>query len=317
MNDWALYLGMAALLCAACSLLGAGLAHQLGVDPSRETPGAEKKGAARRLLLGRLSGFVSMLPAALWMSAAIGDVLGRETGAAVCAIYALACALLSFCALFTSVRHGAQGMAHVCGEELFAQADKLRYALGMLAAVLSAGAMLMSLIRDGQVDVSNGLLLAFSLAVWPMLGIGFAADRIAPVLGGEGQMLPCAMGGPVCAALIAMLALLPGATLVLSGKMILTLMAGVQLCWIFAWLALCGMGAEAMHGLTQRPLERRKRSKLPFMIFCVAASVLLALYAGGWLFVAAAALCMLCVLADVCAMAAWIRRIGRGLFSRY
>lgn len=43
MSDWALYLGLAALLCAACSLLGAGFAWKWGVDPSRETPGAGKR----------------------------------------------------------------------------------------------------------------------------------------------------------------------------------------------------------------------------------------------------------------------------------
>lgn len=317
MNDWALYLGVAALLCALCSLLGAGLAHLWGVDPSRETPGADRKGASRRLLLGRIAGFLSLLPAALWMSAAIGDALGRETGAAACAVYALACALLSFCALLTSVRHGAKGMAHVCEEELFDHAGKLRYALGLLASVFSAGAMLMSLLRDGWVDVSNGLLLVFSLAVWPMMGMQMAADRFAGLIRGEQQMLPCASGVSVCAALIAMLALLPGTTLVLSGKLMLALLVGVQLCWIFAWLALCGMGADAMHGLNKRLLERKKRSKVPFVIFCVAASVGLALYAGRWLFVAAAALCAACVLMDAISCAAWIRRIGRGLFSRY
>lgn len=317
MNDWALYLGVSALLCAACSLLGAGLAQLWGVDPSRETPGAGKKGAARRLLLGRIIGFLALLPAALWMSAAIGDALGRETGAAACAVYALACALLAFGALFTSVRHGAKGMAHVCCEELFEHADRLRYALGLLAAVFSAGAMLMALLRDGRVNVSNGLLLMFSLAVWPMMGMQMAADRFAGLIRGEQQMLCVSVGGSVCAAMTAILSLLPGAALVLSDAMILALMAGIWLCWLAAWLVLCRMGGYALCDLTRRPLERKERSALPHTIFCMAASLLLALYAQAWLFAAAAALCAVCTLMDAAACAAWMRRIGRGLFPRY
>ena len=317
MNDWALYLGVAALLCAACSLLGAGLAHLWGVDPSRETPGAQVKGAARRLLMGRICGFVAALPPALWMSAAAGQAWGREAGAAFCALYALLCALLAFDAMFASVRHEGKGMAYVCREELFEAAGKLRHLLGALAAVSSAGVMLMSLIRDGQVDVGNGLLFLFSLALWPMLGMSQAANRFAGLLGSERKMLSASAGSSVCAALIAVLALLPGSALVLSMDLIVLLMALVRLCWAGAWLALCGMGGYALHGLTRPVIERRKRSKLPYTALCLAASVLLALYADAWLFVCAAALCALCVIVDAAACAAWLRRIGRGLFSKF
>lgn len=316
MSDWALYLGMAALLCAACSLLGAGLAHLWGVDPSRETPGAGPKGAARRLLLGRMTGFLALLPAVLWLSAAAGDALGREVGAAVCAVYAVVCAMLGFCAMFTSVRHGSKGMAHVCGEELFEHADKLRYALGLLAAVFSAGAMLMSLLRDGQVDVTNGLLMLFSLALLPMLGMHGAGDRLAPVIRGEQQMLAVSSGGVVCAALIAILSLLPGSSLVLSDTMIFVLLALVWLCWLAAWLTLCCMGGAALCALMRRPLERKARSAFGHTLLCMAASAVLALYAQAWLFIIATALCVLCVLMDAIACVAWLRRIGRGFFSR-
>ena len=48
MSDWALYLGLAAALCVACSLIGAVLEHIWGVDPSRETPGVRVRHAVRR-----------------------------------------------------------------------------------------------------------------------------------------------------------------------------------------------------------------------------------------------------------------------------
>ena len=317
MNDWSLYLGAAALLCAVCSLLGAGLAHRWGVDPTRETPGSRAKGAWRRLLLRRISGFLAMLPAALWMSAAAGEAAGKGTGAALCAGYALLCALLGFLAMFASVRRGAKGMAHVCGEELFAAAGKLRHALALLAAVFSAGALLMSLIRDGVVDVTNGHLFLFSAALFPMLSMQLAASRLAPVLRNERQMLPASAGGPVCAALIALLSLLPGASFVPSGNMSLALTGGVWLCWAAAWLTLCGLGGCALHGLLERPFARKRRSALPHTVLCMAASVPLAMYAQAWLFLAAAALCAVCVVADALVCAAWLRRIGRGFFARY
>lgn len=315
MNDWALYLGVAALLCAACSLLGAGLAHLWGVDPSRETPGARQKGAVRRLLLGRTGGFFSALPAALWMSAAAGEAWGREAGTAICAVYALVCALLAFLTVFTCVRREAKDMAQVYGEELFPAAKKLRHALGMLAAVFSAGAMLMSLLREGQVDVSNGHLFLFAVALWPMMSMQFAAG-FAGAIRNERNMLSAAAGGPVCAALAAILSLLPGAGLVLSDTMRLVLLAGIWLIWAAAWFALCRMGARALHGLLERPLERKKRSMLPHTLACMLLSAALALYAGAWQFILAAALCVLCVFTDASVCLAWLRRIGRGLFSR-
>jgi hypothetical protein len=39
------------------------------------------------------------------------------------------------------------------------------------------------------------------------------------------------------------------------------------------------------------------------------------MYADGWLFTATGALCAACVLMDLAACLAWMRRIGRGMFS--
>lgn len=316
MNDWALYLGVAALLCAACSLLGAELGMRWGVDPSRRMPGARPKGAARRLRLGRIAGCFAMLPAALWMSAVADEAWGRKLGAAACAAYALLCAMLGFCALFTSVRHDAADMACVCEEELFPAAGKVRDALGVLAAVFSAGTLLMSLIRDGQVDhVSNGMLFAFSLAVWPMLGMQIAAQHHADVIRSERQMLPAAAGGTICAALVAILSILPGVSLPLSDVMHLTLLALVWLSWIASYLTLCCLGGCALRGLLVRPLARKKKSALLYTLLCLAASVPLALYASAWLFVAGTVLCAVCAVMDALACWAWLRRIGRSFFS--
>ena len=224
MSDWALYLGMAALLCAACSLLGAGFAWKWGVDPSRETPGAGKKGAGRRLLLGRVLSFLVMLPEALWMSAVAGERLGERMGAAACAGYAVVCAMLGFCAAFTSLRCEAKGMAHVCEEELFPQAKKVRHLLGVLACVSSGSVMLMSLLRDGDADVTNAMLLVFSCCLWPVLGM--RAAEMSCLIRNEQQLLSLAAGSVVCAALIAMLTLLPGAQMMLSMPVIAALQIG-------------------------------------------------------------------------------------------
>lgn len=315
MSDWALYLGMAALLCAACSLLGAGFAWKWGVDPSRETPGAAKKGAGHRLLFGCVLGFLVMLPPALWMSAVAGQMLGERMGAFACAGFALLCAMLGFCSAFTSLRHGAKSLAHVCREELFPHAGKARLAIGVLACVFSAGAMLMSILRDGAADVTNAMLLVFSCALWPMLSM--RADRLTGLIPNERKLLSCAAGGPVCAALIAILALLPGAKMLLSMPVIVALMMSIQVLWLAAWLALCCLGGRALHDLMERPFQMKKRSVLPKRLLCIILSVPLALYAPGWLFIASAALCGACVLMDVVACSAWLRRIGRGFFSRY
>ena len=315
MSDWALYLGLAALLCAACSLLGAGFAWKWGVDPSRETPGAGKKGAGRRLLFGCELGFLVMLPPALWMSAVTGQMLGERMGAAVCAGFALLCAMLGFCAAFTALRHGAKSLAHVCEEEFFSHAGKLRLAIGALACVFSAGTMLMAILRDGEADVTNAMLLVFSCALWPMLSM--RADRLTGLIQNERKLLSCAAGGPVCAALIAILALLPGAKMLLSVPVIAALMVSVRVLWLAAWLALCCLGGRALHDLLERPFQMKKRSVLPKRILCIILSVPLALYAPGWLFLVSAALCGACVLMDVAACSVWLRRIGRGFFSRY
>lgn len=309
MNDWALYLGMAAMLCAACSLLCAGFARKWGVDPSREAPGTGKAGAGARLLRMQALSFAAMLPPALWMSAAIGEKLDARTGAAACAGFALLCALLGFLAIFTSVRHGAKGMDHVCEEELFARAGRVRSLLGLLAALLSAGAMLMSILRDGDASVTNGMLLVFSCMLWPMLSLH--NSRCAEWIGNEHRMLSLASGGVVCAALIAMLALLPGARLALSVPVIILLFAGVRFAWAAAWMMLCLLGGEALHALTARPFPMKKRRLWPKVLLCMALSVPLALFAPGSLFVAAAALCALCMAMDIAACTMWLRRIGR------
>lgn len=314
MNDWALYLGMAAMLCAACSLLGAAFARKWGVDPSREAPGTEKTGAGIRLLCMQTMSFLAMLPSALWMSAAIGQVFGARMGATVCACLALLCAMLGFASIFTSVRHGGQSMMRVCEEELFAHAGKIRCAGGMLASVCSAGAMLMSIVRDGDASVTNGMLLVFSCALWPMLSM--QSCRCTGWIGNERQMLSLASVSVVCTALIAMLALLPGTGLVLSVPVIILLFEGMRAAWAAAWVMLCLLGGEALHALTERPFPMKKRRLWPKVLLCMALSVPLALFAGGWLFIAAAALCAMCVLMDVMACAAWLQRIGRGWFSR-
>lgn len=316
MNDWALYLGAAAALCTACSLMGAGFAHLWGVDPSRETSGTHQRHAAARRFSGQLQCFLAALPASLWLGAEAGQRFGALGGALVSAAYALGCAMLGFMAMFVSVRHDGQDMAQVCEEELFDGAEKIRHALGCAACVLGAGAMLMSLLKDGFVVVTNAHLLVFSCALWPMLSMQTAASRIAPSIANEREMLPAAACSAVCAGLFALLMLLPGASLTMRWEMTLVLGIGVALVWIAAWTVLVRLGGKELYGLLKRPFSMKKQRAWPKTLLCAAISIVLALAGGAWLFVAAAALCAGTAAMDIVACTTWLRRIGRSLFSR-
>ena len=316
MNEWALYLGMAAALCMLCSLLGAALAYLWGVDPSREAPGTYTVHALRRQMLARVSCFLSVLPASLWLGAYLGQMLGSVPGAACCALYTLACALMGFLATFVSVRHDGCSMARVCGEELFEKAEKLRHALGCAACVLSSGALLMSILRDGWVAVTNAHLFALACVLGPMLIMQMGAERIAPMVTSEKQMLLASAGSAVSAGLMAMLMLLPGAAMPLRWEIALALWVMITLVWIISCVTLVRLGGRALHGLLERPFAAKKRGAWPEMLLCAAACVLLSLIADAWLFIAAAVLCTLNALMDLLACMAWLRRIGRGLFSR-
>ncbi|MBR4039809.1 MAG: hypothetical protein IKJ11_06910 [Clostridia bacterium] len=316
MSDWALYFGLAAALCAACSMTGAVLGHIWGIDPSRETPGTRRRSAGCRLLGERIASFAAVLPPCLWLGACAGQAIGSMPGAAVCALCALTCAMLSYCAMFASVRREGRGMAHVCGEEHSEAMMKTRCALGCAACVAAAGALLMSLLRDGYVDVSNGHLFALSCALLPMLSMQMASEHMASVIRNEKAMLPAASGGVVCAAMIAMLMLLQGAALHIDDRMALVLRASVILVWLVSWAALVRLGAAAAHKLLERPFSTKRQRFWPKLLLCAAAGIALALAGGAWLFVAGAVLCACCALLDAVVCTAWLRRIGRGLIFR-
>lgn len=316
MSDWALYLGLAAALCAACSLTGAVLGHIWGVDPSRETPGRHSRHAGRRLFGARIAYFAAVLPACLWLGAYAGQAMGSVPGAIVCALFALTCAMLSCCAMFVSVRREGRGMAHVCGEEHSDLMMKMRCALGCAACAAAAAAMLMSLLRDGYVDVSNGHLFGFSCALLPMLSMQMASERMAPVIRSEKAMLPAASGGVVCAAMTAMLMLLQGEALHMDDRMALVLRAAIVLVWLASWAVLVRLGAAALHKLLERPFAAKRQHFWLKLLLCAAVSAALAFAGGAWLFVMAAVLCACCALMDAAVCTAWLRRIGRGLFFR-
>lgn len=315
MNDWALYLGMAALLLAACSLLGALFGHIWGVDASRDTPGKFKKGASCMMWVGRVMSFAAILPMALWMTAAMGQVMGAQLGALACMGYALACSMLSYGAMFASVRHNAEGMSVVCEEELFPHAGRVRLLLGLTAMLLGAGAMLMSVVRDGQVEMSNALLFVFSSTLWPVIGLQMTANCLACMIQNERQILACASMGPVGAAMVATLAMLPGAEMIMNASMARVVEIGVTLIWVISWMMLCRAGGVALQTLLEHPVSRRRPKLLPMAVLCGLASIPLAMLADTWLFVTVPAVCMVIVLMDIAACFVWLTRIGRGLFS--
>lgn len=310
MSDLALYLGAGALLCAVYSLLGGGLARRWGVDVSRDAPGTLKRGTERRLIVRQTLGLAAALPPALWMSAAVGQVMGWKVGMAVCAAGALLCAMLGFAALFASVRHEGEGAARVCAEGLFPAAGRIRQALGALSATMAAGAMLMSLLQDGRADVTNGMLYAFSCALWPMLSMSVASERLAPVIRSERQMTGAAAVSAVGAGLLAMLALTPSAAVLTGGLTVLL----VRLLWLASWAVLLGQGDRALRALLERPMMQKPRRLWPCTLLCAAVSVLLAGLGGTRVFTLATVLCALTVALDVAGCMGWLERIGRGLF---
>ena len=315
MSDWVLYLGMAALLLAACALFGMLFGRILGIDASRSTPGGKQRGAACMMWVGRAMSFAAILPMALWMCATMGQVLGAQLGSLACMSYALACSMLSFCAMFASVRHNAEGMSCVCEEELFRHAGTVRLLLGLTAMLLGAGAMLMSIMRDGQVEMSNGLLFVFSSTLWPVIGLQMTANCLACMIQSERQILVCASIGPVGAALVAALALLPGAETSMNASLASVVEIGVMIIWVIAWMMLCRAGGVALQNLLEHPISRRRPKLLPMALLCAAASIPLAALADTWLFVAVPVVCIAIVLMDIAACCAWFTRSARRMLS--
>lgn len=315
MNDWMLYLGMAALLLAACSVFGVFFSRILGVDASRRTPGSNRRGAACMMWVGRTMSFAAILPMALWMCATMELVLGAQLGVLACMSYALACSMLSFAAMFASVRHNAEGMSCVCEEELFRHAGTVRLLLGLTAMLLGAGAMLMSVVRDGQVEMSNGLLFVFSCTLWPVIGLQMTANCLACMIQNERQILLCASIGPVGAALVASLALLPGAETSMNASLARVVEVGVTVIWVIAWMMLCRAGGVALQCLFEHPVSRRRPKLLPMAVLCGVVSVPLAALADTWLFVAVPVVCIVIVLMDITACCAWFTRSARRMLS--
>ena len=314
MKNWVLYLSMAALLVALCALLGAIFSRILGIDALRDTPGKCKKGAAGMVALGRTMSFTAILPMALWMGATMVQVMGPQLGAMACMGYALACAMLSFCAMFASVRHNAEGMSCVCEEELFTHAGKVRLSLGLTAMLLGASALLMSLMRDGQVDMSNGLLFVFSCMLWPVIGLQMTANCLACMIQSERQILLCATVGPVGAALVAAFALMPGAEMSMNASMEQVVSVAVTVIWVLAWMMLCRAGGVALQGLLEDPVSRRRPSLLLTAPLCALVSVPFALLADQWLFMLVPVVCVAIVLMDISACGVWFAREGLGMF---
>lgn len=315
MNNWGLYLGTSALLLAACSLFGALFSHILGIDSSRSTPGRHKRGAACMVWVGRMMSFAAILPMALWMCATMEQVMGAQLGVLACMSYALACSMLSFAAMFASVRHNAEGMSCVCEEELFRHAGTIRLLLGLTAMLLGAGAMLMSIARDGQVEMSNGLLFVFSCTLWPVIGLQMTANCLACMIQNEKQILLCASIGPVGAALVSSLALLPGAEMSMNASLVRVVEVCVTAIWVIAWMMLCRAGGVALQSLFEHPVSRRRPKLLPMAVLCGAASVPLAALADTWLFVVVPVVCIVIVLMDITACSAWLTRSARRMLS--
>lgn len=179
MSDMALFLGVAAMMCAAYALLGGWLERAFGVDASRMTPAVER---ARRRGGGLLSVLYLLACAALGLllGMAAAQRLGRAALAGIVASGVLIAAPMSFALLFVSVRHEGKGMG-AAAEALLGPAAG--YAMRALM-VLAAAGLILGVRRPA---------LAFAALLLPQTF--WLTEVLAPRIRSEAHMRPIAFGG--------------------------------------------------------------------------------------------------------------------------
>ena len=305
MDERALLVGVGALLCAACSLLGRGLEYMWGVDASRTLHASRALGAA-------YAGFaLSLTPFALWMAAAAVETVGTLGAAALCAAMALAGGTLGFAVLFVSLRCE-EDLSGVAGGELFPAAKKIYCAVSALACVLAAAMMLIALLQGGS--VSGGAIFALSASVWLALCALTPALELRPRIRNEKQARHAAYGAAAVPAMLCVpaVSLLSGMTAHTHGSLWL-----IVLLWLWAWAVLTGFGGWALRGLFASGLPGKARwtDKL-YAPLAALLSIALAFFGDARLLAAACAACVLLVLLSAVVCSVWLERIGRGLWRR-
>lgn len=293
----ALFLGVAAMMCAAYALLGGFLEWLWGVDPSRKTVGSMHDS-------GRI-GFLMVLHVAA--CAVYGAVAGMQmeqllgkTGALLIMVFACAVVYpaLGFSVLFASVRHDGEGLAGIA-QRLYGDAGKT------IAQVLIA--------------IASAVLVSFPLYAIIHLGLlqTIALSQIiAPKVKNEAHIQFAAFAGMAASGMTACLLLLNPVDMEQAWAIVFAVSL-VGIMWMIC--VMMGAGVQALLGLAKgNGIQRKERIAEKLLATgCMFALWFAFLYAsylfsfpftailGGMICLYVLSLCM-----------AWMKHIGRGLFSR-
>lgn len=298
-----------------------------GVDPSRMTPGYEngkQKNAVLLLARDLLVYAAFLLPQ--MNAASFGFVPESSMLYALALIGALIClgGVISYAALFVSLRHAGEGMGAVIDEEIGTSAGKAFYFVSLLFALAaSAACMRCFLALAPSVGFeAEAMPAACRCAVMMGLFVLMPSALSAARLGNEAEGKPLCMGGVLIAGLFSVLLLSGGGVSALAMRMGVgfrpallaeKLMAAVS--YLCAMLVSVRLGVSALRSLMKRPLPRRK--KPPKWLGAAPYAVVLASCAGlafvqaKWLYGFAACAGVGIAAAAFGACALWFARIGR------
>jgi len=315
MNEITMFAACAFALLAAYVLHGGWLAHRWGVDPGRKTPAALGLPGGKRRRSGGASALVSMA-SCLWMALClylyVWDLNPYKLPMGILAVVlcALACAALSFAALFVSVRTG-DDLAQAAGQELFPAAKDALYILAALTALVLSG--IIAALLTG--NLKEYMMPAYGAIGWLSLSVMGASQRIAPVIGSEQHMKPAAYGSAVCVGVITLAICMAAekTDFVESSWWTAAAIAIILIAFVYP----ACLAGDALRGLFKSPLPKKKRA--PDWIWtpvCLAASAALGLLCGEWLLLCAVVSGSAYVLLAMATCTKWFYRIGRGLFSR-
>lgn len=313
MSDWALFWGVAAMLCAAYALHGGHLAQRWGVDPSRRAPGTMAYMPFRRRVFAGLFALEMLIVLLVLMACVFGfacNLYGETVGVVIGMLYVVACGAMGFAVLFVCVRTD-MDLAHLAEEELFEDAKDLMYFLEIVTVVSLIGMMM----KAAYLIMSVENFLVWGSVVWLVLFVMGISHRLAGMIHNEQQIRPITYGGAVSLGVLAMacytawekmktLAESPAAGVLIITFLICSILIPIQL------------GGDAIRGLLKSDLP--KKNKTPDFVWTLLSAVLGAatvLVHDRWtIFVSlAAGGCYVLLVIIICIR--WFYRIGRGLFS--
>ncbi|MBE5798906.1 MAG: hypothetical protein E7321_03030 [Clostridiales bacterium] len=320
MSDWALFWGVAAMLCAAYALHGGWLAQRWGIDPSRKTQasldarGKRHSGGTGLFVVGY--GMASFL-GALLMLGSMMDCAGWLTTAVIFVWSTALCGTLSFAALFASVRC-AKGLPEIAGEELFPAAKKIMHALALLLTVTEMGLVVNSFVGSLSSQVDTACIFASGAVLWLALSAMVPAQLIAPRIRSERTMRRASYGGAVCLGMIVLALDTADRSRLLPQLSAFPLVIWMIILWYFlvGVMMLC-LGYDAIVGMLKSELPKKKRAPgFVWVMLCAAMGIALGFIDTQWLLILSCTAGAAYVLLAVIACAKWFNRIGRGLFSR-